>query len=107
MSWAQEARFSLSGMTSLGNFLFLNMHRRCCLQHFLPLSRMLWLPPLVLSRYPAASLGRSPPWRMKLQCLALVEAFLLGVSTAASTRLPPSESVLASLHLPAWSSVHS
>ena len=50
MSWAQEARFSLSGMTSLGNFLFLNMHRRCCLQHFLPLSRMLWLPPLVLSR---------------------------------------------------------
>ena len=44
---------------------------------------------------------------MKLQCLALVAAFLLGVSSAACTRLPPSESVLASLHLPAWSSVHS
>ena len=54
---------------------------------------------------PAAALGRSPPWRMKLQFLALVAAFLLGVSSAACTRLPPSESVLASLHLPAWLSV--
>ena len=63
------------------------------------------LVPFLLN--PAASLGRSHPWRMKLHWLALVEAFLLGVSTAASTRLPPSESVLASLHLPAWSSVHS
>ena len=40
---------------------------------------------------------------MKLQCLALVAAFMLGVSTAACTRLPPSASVLASLPLPAWS----
>ena len=65
------------------------------------------LVPFLLN--PAASMGRSPPWRMKLQCLAraLVKAFLLGVSTAACTRLPPSESVLASLHLPAWSSVQS
>ena len=55
---------------------------------------------------PAAALGRPPPWRMKLHCLALVVAFLLGVSSAACTRLPPSASVLASLHLPAWSSVH-
>ena len=52
-------------------------------------------------------LGRTPPWRMKLQCLARVAVFLLGVSSAACTRLPPSASVLASLHLPAWSSVHS
>ena len=54
---------------------------------------------------PAAALP--PPWRMKLQCLTLVVKFLLGVSSAACTRLPPSESVLASLHLLAWSSVHS
>ena len=56
---------------------------------------------------PAAALGRPPPWRMKLQCVSLVAAFLLGVSSAACTRLPPSETVLASLCLPAWSSVHS
>ena len=56
---------------------------------------------------PAAALGRPPPWRMKLQCMSLVAAFLLGVSSAACTRLPPPESVLASLRLPAWSSVHS
>ena len=56
---------------------------------------------------PAAALGLPPPWRMKLHCLALVAAFLLDVSSAACTRLPPSEPVLASLHLPAWSSVHS
>ena len=56
---------------------------------------------------PAAALGRPPPWRMKWQCLALVAAFLLGVASAACTRLPPSASVLASLHLPAWLSVHS
>ena len=56
---------------------------------------------------PAAALGRPPPWRMKLQCLALVSAFLLGVSSAACMRLPPSQSVLASLRLPAWSSVRS
>ena len=44
---------------------------------------------------------------MKLQCVSLVAAFLLGVSSAACTRLPPSESMLACLRLPAWSSVHS
>ena len=44
---------------------------------------------------------------MKLQCSCLVAAFLLRVSSAACTRLPQSESVLASLGLPAWSSVHS
>ena len=44
---------------------------------------------------------------MKLQCLALVAASLLGVLSAVCTRLPPPESGLASLHLPAWSSVHS
>ena len=56
---------------------------------------------------PAATLGRPPPWRMKLQCVSLVAAFLLGVSAAACTGLSPSESALASLRLPAWSSVHS
>ena len=32
---------------------------------------------------------------------------MLGVLSSACTRLPPSESVLSSLRLPAWSSVHS
>ena len=56
---------------------------------------------------PAAALGRHPLWHTKLQCLALVAAFLLGVLSAACTWLPPSESTLASLHRPALSSVHS
>ena len=56
---------------------------------------------------PAAALGRHPPWCIKLKCLALVEAFLLGVSSAACARLPPSASVLVNLHLPARSSAHS
>ena len=56
---------------------------------------------------PAAALGRPPPWRMKLQCVSLVAAFLLGVSVAVCTGLSPSESVLAGLRLPAWSSVRS
>ena len=56
---------------------------------------------------PAAALGRPPPWRMKLQCVSLVAAFLLGVSSAACMRLPPSESVLAGFRLPSWSSVRS
>ena len=38
---------------------------------------------------------------------ALTAAFLLGVSSAMRTRLPPHASVLARLHIPAWSSVHS
>ena len=44
---------------------------------------------------PAAALGRHPPCRINLQCLALVVAFLLGVPAATCTRLPSSVSVLA------------
>ena len=55
----------------------------------------------------AAALGRPPPWRMKLQCVSLAAAFLLSVSSAAFMRLPPSEPMLASLRLPACSSVRS
>ena len=44
---------------------------------------------------PAAALRRMSPWHMKLQCLDLVAAFLLDVS-----------SVLAHFRLPAWSSGH-
>ena len=57
---------------------------------------------------PAAALGRMSPWHMKLLCLDLVAAFLLGVSSAVCTRQPPTASVLtlARFHLPAWSSVH-
>ena len=54
---------------------------------------------------PAAALGRMSPWHMKLRCLDLVAAFLLGVSTAVCTRHPPDASVLARFSLPAWSSV--
>ena len=43
---------------------------------------------------------------MKLQCLDLVAVFLLGVSSAVCTRQPPTASMLARFHLPAWSSVH-
>ena len=55
---------------------------------------------------PAAALGHPRPWRMKLQCVSVVAACLLGVSSAACTRLPPMET-LTSLRLLAWSSVHS
>ena len=55
---------------------------------------------------PAAALGRMSPWHMKLQCLDLVAAFLLGVSSVVCTRERPTVSVLAHLHLPAWSSIH-
>ena len=34
---------------------------------------------------PAAALGRMSPWHMKLQCLDLVAAFLLGLSSAVCT----------------------
>ena len=54
---------------------------------------------------PAATLGRTSPWHMKLRCLDLVAAFLLGVSTTVCTRQPPDASVLARFSLPAWSSV--
>ena len=55
---------------------------------------------------PAAALGRMSPWHMKLQCLDLVAAFLLGVSSAVCTRQPATASMLARFCLPAWSSVH-
>ena len=55
---------------------------------------------------PAAALGRMSPWHMKLPCLDLVAAFLLGVSSAVCTRQPPTTSMLAHFRLPAWSSVH-
>ena len=54
---------------------------------------------------PAAAPGRMSPWHMKLRCLDLITAFLLGVSSAVCTRQPPAASVLASFCLPAWSSV--
>ena len=49
----------------------------------------------------------TPPWRMKLQRMTLIVAFLLDVLFALCTRLPPPASVLTSLRLPAWSSAHS
>ena len=55
---------------------------------------------------PAAALGLMSPWHMKLRCLGLVAAFLLGVPTAVCTRQPPTASELARFSLPAWSSVH-
>ena len=48
-------------------------------------------------RDPAAALSRRPPWRRKLQCLALVAALCI--------REPPSASTLASIRLPVWFSV--
>ena len=56
---------------------------------------------------PAAALGYTSPWHMKLQCLDLVAGFLLGVSSAVCTRQPPTASTLAPFCLPAWSSVRS
>ena len=52
VSWAREAhwRFSFSRMTSSGRVLDLIMQRRCCLQRFLLIVPLLWLPRLVLSR---------------------------------------------------------
>ena len=55
---------------------------------------------------PATALGRVSPWQMKSQCLGLVAAFLLGVSSAVCTRQPLTASMLARFRLPAWSSVH-
>ena len=54
---------------------------------------------------PAAALSRMSPWHMKLRCLDLVAAVLLGVSTAVCTRHSPDASVLARFSLPAGSSV--
>ena len=53
----------------------------------------------------SAALGRVSPWHMKLRCLDLVAAFLLGASSAVCTRQPPAASVLARFCLPAWSAV--
>ena len=55
---------------------------------------------------PAAALGRMSPWHMKLQCLDLVAASLLGVLSAVCTRQPLTAFVLARFRLPAWSSYH-
>ena len=41
---------------------------------------------------------------LKLQCLDLVAAFLLGVSSAVCTCQPPTTSMFARFRLPAWSS---
>ena len=38
---------------------------------------------------PAAALVRMPPWHVKLQCLDVVAASLLGVSSAVCTCQPP------------------
>ena len=54
---------------------------------------------------PAAALGRMFPWHLKLQCLDLVAASLLGVSSVVCTCQPPTTSVLARFRLPAWSFV--
>ena len=97
-------------MTSLRHVLGLSMRRRCCLRHFLLIVPLLWLPRLVSCCSSSTLLlpwDIPPPWRRKLHCVSLVAALLLGVSAAACTGLPPSESVLASLRLPTWSSVHS
>ena len=58
------------------------------------------LVPFLLT--PAAAPGRHSPGRMKLQCLSLVAAFLLGVSSVVCTHQLPSTSALASLRLHAW-----
>ena len=55
---------------------------------------------------PAAALGRMSPWHMKLQCLDLVAAFVLGVSSAVCIRQPLTASEVARFRLPAWASVH-
>ena len=114
---AREARWRLhsSGMTS--EACFGSDHASAVLLAAFPSDRTpvatACLPRLVSFRSSSCLLlpwdppPPSPPWRMELQCVSLVAAFLLGVSSAACTRLPPSESVLASLRLPDWSSVHS
>ena len=55
---------------------------------------------------PAPALGRISPWHMKLQCLDLVAAFLIGVSSAVCTHQPLTASVLARFRVSAWSSVY-
>ena len=101
-------RLSFSGMTSSGHVLDLLMQRRCCLQCFLPIVRYGCNGlPCPVPRRPCCCNGTSPPLAHEVAMSGSCRAFLLGVSSAACTRLPPSASVLASLHLPAWTSVHS
>ena len=83
---------------------------RCCSRRFRAIVSPFWLlkarlVPFLLN--PGAALGRHPPWRMNLQCLTHVAAFLLGVSPAVCTRQPPSASALSSLCRPVHSSVRS
>ena len=111
--WTREAhwRSSFSGMTSLGRGqdLITQLQLRCCLPRSLLILPLLLLIRLILSNSSLALVMHwdvPPPWSMELQCLAVVEAFLLDVSSAACTWLPLSASVVASLHLPAWLSVH-
>ena len=49
-AWEAPWRMPFSGMTSSGGVLDLIMHGLCCLQRFLPLVPLLWLPRLALSR---------------------------------------------------------
>ena len=108
---AREARWRLhsSGMTS--EACFGSDHASAVLLAAFPSDRTpvvaatACLVPFILD--PAAALGRPPLWRMKVQCVSVVAAFLLGVSPAAYTRQPSSESVLAGLRPPACSSVRS
>ena len=72
--------------------------RRCCCRRFRPV-----VSPFLLDS--AAALGLMSPWRVKLRCLDLVAAFLLGVSTSVCTCQPPTASELARFSLPAGSSV--
>ena len=54
---------------------------------------------------PPTALGCISPWHMKGQCLDLIAAFVLGLSSAVWTRQHPTASVLARFRMPAWSSV--
>ena len=75
----------------LRRVLGLIMHRRCCLQRFLLIVPLLWLPRLVSSRSSSTLLLHwdvLPLSRMKLQCLSLVAVLawcvVCGVHEAAS-----------------------
>ena len=48
--WEAHLRLTFSGMKSSGRVLDPNLPWRCCLQSFLPIMPLLWLPRLVLSR---------------------------------------------------------
>ena len=65
VSSVREARWrlSFSGMTFVGRVLDLIMRRRCCLQHFLLIVPLLWLPRRVSSHSSSTLLPHSgvPP----------------------------------------------